>query len=554
MGESTFPMSLTDPTFTPSLTPDEDLVAGSLSGDRRAFATIVERYQRLLCSLAYSATGDLSRSEDLAQDAFITAWCDLPKLREPAKLRAWLCMILRHKVSRMRRSDGRQPVSGAVTFDEIGELETDEEPVSDGVVRAEEQELLWSTLERIPENYRTPLVLFYREHQSIEHVAVALDLSEDAVKQRLSRGRKLLQERMLNFVEGALARSTPGKVFTLSVLAALPQLATPAKAATVVAGAGTAAAKGGALAKTSLLAGLVAAGSGMFSAALGLRASLDRARTPTERQAVTRVVVGSVALTWLVLGLLYGLKVGALHWWPQHVGFAWVAQGVVVLATVGLGWGMLRALRVMRELRAVERARDPEAYADARDQVGAAAGVYRSRWTLLGLPLVHVRLAHADAGDKPVVGWIAGGDRAFGLVFAWGAFAVAPISAGVTAVGLLAVGNVSIGVISLGTFALGGLAVGCAAIGVKALAWVSALGWSTAQGGGFVIARLAAEGPIALAEHCNDAAARAVIAGTGSDPMMNLLLGVTVVLILGPIIAFAKVVRQRWGQAKPDGR
>src|SRR6185312_17029079 len=110
------------------------------------------------------------------------------------------------------------------------------------------------SLERIPQIYREPLVLFYREHQSIEAVAQNLDLTEDTVKQRLSRGRKLLHEQVLAFVEGALERTNPGKVFTIGVLAALPvTLATSAKAATLAA----AAAKGGAAAKTAGVMGLI---------------------------------------------------------------------------------------------------------------------------------------------------------------------------------------------------------------------------------------------------------------------------------------------------------
>src|SRR5262249_11009298 len=92
---------------------DAALVAESLAGDREAFSRIVERYQRLLCSLAYSATGRLSESEDLAQEAFVEAWRRLHTLREPEKLRAWLCGILRYKVSRFHRSDGQQPVRKA---------------------------------------------------------------------------------------------------------------------------------------------------------------------------------------------------------------------------------------------------------------------------------------------------------------------------------------------------------------------------------------------------------------------------------------------------------
>ena len=108
---------------------------------------------------------------------------------------------------------------------------------------------MWRSLEKIPELYREPLVLYYREHQSIEHVAEALDLTEDAVKQRLSRGRKLLQDEVQMFVEGALRRTAPGQAFSGAVLAMLPLAA--GSAATAGLGAG---AKGAAAAKSGFLA------------------------------------------------------------------------------------------------------------------------------------------------------------------------------------------------------------------------------------------------------------------------------------------------------------
>ena len=79
---------------------DAELVAESLDGSRDAFRRIVERYQTLICSLAYSATGNVSRSEDMAQETFIAAWKQLRALREPAKLRAWLCGIARHRIQK----------------------------------------------------------------------------------------------------------------------------------------------------------------------------------------------------------------------------------------------------------------------------------------------------------------------------------------------------------------------------------------------------------------------------------------------------------------------
>src|SRR5437879_1836223 len=103
-----------DETMTSNeLVTDAELVAAYLAGDREAFGQIVERYQRLLCSLAYSATGSLSESEDLAQEAFVDAWRQLHTLREPEKLRPWMCGILRYKVCRLRRSEGKEPLRQA---------------------------------------------------------------------------------------------------------------------------------------------------------------------------------------------------------------------------------------------------------------------------------------------------------------------------------------------------------------------------------------------------------------------------------------------------------
>ena len=65
---------------------DTDLVAASLSGNRDAFGQIVGRYQSLLCSIAYSATGSVTQSEDVAQETFLTAWRQLRQLRERCRL------------------------------------------------------------------------------------------------------------------------------------------------------------------------------------------------------------------------------------------------------------------------------------------------------------------------------------------------------------------------------------------------------------------------------------------------------------------------------------
>jgi RNA polymerase sigma factor (sigma-70 family) len=262
-------------------TNDAELVGATMAGNRDAFGLIVARYQSLICSLAYSATGSFGQSEDLAQETFITAWKHLSHLRERDKLRAWLCGIARNRINSFLRREGREPVRDAEPLENLAESHAAEPLPPDYVMNREEEAILWRSLQTIPETYREPLVLYYREHQSVERVAQALGLSEEAVHQRLSRGRKLLQEQVLAFVEGALKRTAPGKTFTLGVLTALSLVAPSAKAATV----GTAVAKASVTTKTGTALGTV----GGLLPALGsyyliFKSDLEFAKSPRERE------------------------------------------------------------------------------------------------------------------------------------------------------------------------------------------------------------------------------------------------------------------------------
>ncbi len=214
-------MTEADMTSTGYLT-DAELVSRTLAGDRDAFNQIVSRYQILICSLAYSRIGQLGQSEDVAQETFITAWKHLRLLRQPEKLRAWLCGIVRNRARKCLRNEGREPVRDAEPLDTMEDLAAPVALPSEQAISKEEEAIMWRALAQIPELYREPLILFYREHQSIEHVAAELDLTEDAVKQRLSRGRKLLHEEVEAFVQKTLQRSKPTEAFSGAVLAALP--------------------------------------------------------------------------------------------------------------------------------------------------------------------------------------------------------------------------------------------------------------------------------------------------------------------------------------------
>lgn len=156
---------------------DAELVKATLAGDRDAFGQIVARYQALICSLAFSATGNLGQSEDLAQETFVAAWKGLARLPEPEHLRAWLCGIARNLINNSLRKQGREPSHAAASIEDISETSSHEPLPVERAISNEEQALLWRSLERIPEIYREPLVLYYREHQSVEAVAEKLDLT-----------------------------------------------------------------------------------------------------------------------------------------------------------------------------------------------------------------------------------------------------------------------------------------------------------------------------------------------------------------------------------------
>ncbi len=455
---------------------DAELVAQSLAGDRDAFGRIVARYQSLICSLAYSAMGSLGESEDLSQETFITAWTHLSKLGEPQKLRSWLCGIARNLIHDAFRRQGREPAHAAEQLETMFESASLEPLPPERAIGREEEAILWRSLERIPEIYREPLVLFYREHKSIEAVAQNLELSEDAVKQRLSRGRKMLQEQVLAFVEGALERTNPGKAFTIGVLAALPVMTISAKAATL----GAAAAKGSASAKAATATGVLGAILSPAMIFLGnyisYRTSVDAAHSDEERRHIKGIyrkamvfVMGFFAVLaaptiWICrdqkdLSLLFGLL------FVEVVVIYVLTVLISVIKGLG-GWHRNLAGLLAKEFGG---------------NFPKPLWEYRSRLSFLGLPLIHIRLGDRfDLLRGPVKAWIAfGALRAYGGLFAFGALAVAPISIGLCGIGLITIGGITFGLlahgaISFGALGFGGLAIGFCSSGGCALAWRAA--------------------------------------------------------------------------------
>jgi RNA polymerase sigma factor (sigma-70 family) len=546
---------------------DANLVARTLAGNQEAFERIVSRYQSLICSLAYSSTGNVARSEDLAQETFVTAWKQLRALREPAKLRSWLCGIARNLINNNCRKETREPLHRAESLEIANDTASADHPPSDQVMSREEQAIVWRILEEIPEPYRETLILFYREEQSVESVAQQLDLSQDATKQRLSRGREMVRMRSAELIEGVLAKTRPGRAFTIAVIAALPGVVVGSASAAglgAVGKAGVPAAK--ALLSAGALGGIIGALGGLLGGGFGTWATWQTARYQRQRDLIKRsVTVYAVCLaifmTPFAVMTLIGWGIARRHQLTYGVS---VAIWMLAFTGVTLGW-TLWFTRKFRCVTAEEMAAGtsplPESIVVRRVSGWSSrweGRQWRSRTSFLGLPLIDINFRSPKAEtliSKATLsallpgktgtarGWIAFGDRAFGVLFAcgnqaFGGIAIGGISAGVLALGglaggLISIGGASIGLaafggLALGGFAWGGAAIGALASGGLAVGWLAfggaAFGWHAAKGG-LAWAHDFAVGGTATAAHANDIVAKQMISDSKffqfADSSMN---------------------------------
>jgi RNA polymerase sigma factor (sigma-70 family) len=310
---------------------DPALLDASLGGNKQAFGQIVRRYQSLLCAIAYSATGDLGLSEDLAQETFLIAWKRLGDLRDRTKLRAWLVGIGRNVINSAIRRRGRDLAGRAKALEEGAAASSMVRSPVEHAISREEEAILWRTLEAIPDTYREPLVLYYREQHSVRKVAEALELSEDAVKQRLSRGRRMLKEQVAAFVGEALERSGPKKQFAIGVLGALPKTVPGASAGAAAAKAGFGAGLSGAALGSVI---------GVIGGILGSLIPILDARSRRERKFLLWLVLLSVAIVLLFLVVLHATRGGV------RIGLSSVFGALLFLVIV---WGNLRQRRIRIE-------------------------------------------------------------------------------------------------------------------------------------------------------------------------------------------------------------
>ncbi len=209
-------------------------VQAAQQGDLHAFERIVSATQRTVHSIALAVVRNTAASDDIAQDVYLTVWQRLGELRNPLSFLPWLRQTTRNRAINWLRANKRMDDSESAQA-KLDETVTVEGAPDAVLENAQNDQFVQDALDRLPEETREVLILFYREGNSIRQVAQLLDLSETAVKQRLSRARKTLRVNVANRLGALLIQTGPGVGFAAMMAATV---APSAKAGIGVAGAG----------------------------------------------------------------------------------------------------------------------------------------------------------------------------------------------------------------------------------------------------------------------------------------------------------------------------
>jgi len=163
---------------------DAELVAACRKGEIEAYSALVRRHSRQVFAICLGMTGRISDSEDLAQEILVKGFQEIGGLRDGKRFAAWIAQIARNRCYDFLRVQGRRrdllQREATRAADEVEPEEPDHTE-------------LHIALERLPEEYRLPLMLYYFDGQSAESVARALEMSPAGAYTRLSRARRELR-------------------------------------------------------------------------------------------------------------------------------------------------------------------------------------------------------------------------------------------------------------------------------------------------------------------------------------------------------------------------
>jgi RNA polymerase sigma-70 factor (ECF subfamily) len=180
---------------------EADLLARIRAGDEAACAALVRQYAGRMLAVARRFLHSEEDSADVVQDAFLAAFRALASFEGKSSLGTWLHRIVVNASLAKLRSRSRHPTVSLdellPAFDESGHHARPvlawTPPASRRLDQAETRAHVRAAIDRLPESYRTVLLLRDIEGFGTEETAHQLGLSRAAVKTRLHRARQALR-------------------------------------------------------------------------------------------------------------------------------------------------------------------------------------------------------------------------------------------------------------------------------------------------------------------------------------------------------------------------
>ncbi|RHW34804.1 RNA polymerase sigma factor SigW [Neobacillus notoginsengisoli] len=170
-------------------------------GDQDAFAEIVELYKDKLFQLGYRMLGNRHEAEDIAQEAFIRAYVNIDSFKQEYKFSTWLYRIATNLcIDRIRKKKPDYYLDAEVAGTEgltlYSRISSDMPLPEKEVEMMELHETIQGEILKLPEKYRSVIVLRYIEELSLNEISEILGLPLGTVKTRIHRGREALRKQL----------------------------------------------------------------------------------------------------------------------------------------------------------------------------------------------------------------------------------------------------------------------------------------------------------------------------------------------------------------------
>ena len=157
---------------------------GALDREAR-FNQLIGVYMNDLFRYAYWLSGDRAVADDLVQETLVRAWKSLEKLNDSNAAKGWLLTILRRENA--RRFERKRPQESGIPTEELAANRTDYDTSTEAFV-------LRRALDRLPEEYREPLLMQVVYGYSQKEIAAHLGISVAGAGTRLFRARAKMRE------------------------------------------------------------------------------------------------------------------------------------------------------------------------------------------------------------------------------------------------------------------------------------------------------------------------------------------------------------------------